>query len=145
MNIELEWIESEHDYKTIDISPIEAVTIYNRIQEQCLYIANQFAKETARAFKGTNSKFDMRITINGEQYSILDDCGYGKRFDTLESIDGNCFKCSYEYNNSCHCHPEYTKFTQQFPIELLDLVDESLENKLRELTNQLKADWDKKH
>ena len=140
MILEIGWDDIENDAKTITLTPGEAANAFNRIQDQCLFIANKYANATGAAFKGHAGKFDMQKSIKGVYYSLGGD-GYGKRFDTVESIDVDGFECSYEYNEECHCHPHYVKFRERFPIDLLDYVDEALENKIREYTNMLLEYW----
>jgi hypothetical protein len=146
MNIELGDYDDElGDYKSISLAPSDAALVYNHIKDQCLYLANQFAEATSAAFKGAVSEFDMRVTVANREYCLGTRSSYKNRFDTIEDIYSDSFKCSYSYNSACHCHPEYNTFTQSFPIELLEYKDEALENKLRELANELRNQWNKDH
>jgi hypothetical protein len=146
MNIELGEFDDEiGDYKSISLSPGDAALVYNHIKDQCVYLANQFANTTSEAFKGAVGEFNMSVTVANREYCLGTRSSHKNRFDTLVSLDTNSFECSYSYNSACHCHPEYITFTQSFPIELLEYKDEALENKLRELANELRNQWNKDH
>ena len=115
MNIELGDYDDElGDYKSISLAPSDAALVYNHIKDQCLYLANQFAEATSAAFKGAVSEFDMRVTVANREYCLGTRSSYKNRFDTIEDIYSDSFKCSYSYNSACHCHPEYNTFTQSF-------------------------------
>ena len=63
------------------------------------------------------------------------------------SIQGNGILCSYEYNDSCNCHPEYVTNSYTIPAEWIDAIQFDEDNdynpeelKILLLTHKAKTD-----
>jgi hypothetical protein len=112
---------------------IDDINTYNNIKDNCMDIANKYAKWTRIIFKNHCDKYDMFITINNKEYYLSKSDFYDNHpFDTLESINNNEFECSFRYNDECNCHPHYVKFTQSFPSSLLSAEEDTLDIKIQE-------------
>jgi hypothetical protein len=61
-------------------------------------------------------------------------------YDTVDDFNGEQISVSYEYNTSCHCHPEYETVTFSFPaawIGLGDDLDAVIDKEIDGITKEL--------
>lgn len=124
--------------------------LFKSLTERALVVANLYDSIARKEL------YDHKKNVAPLLYSYLVQA-YGinpysqrqAKYEKLEVVDTdsplNTFSCSYEYNDACHCHPEYQDWTLTLPLSWLDIPQSNIEPFIKEYlaakTEEGKAEW----
>ena len=111
------------------MNPKEIVYLYKNLAEKAISIANLY---------NTMSMELANKSVKGKprRFYHPDCCWTSNPYTRFNGMIGDNFVCSFEYNSSCNCHPEYQDWEIELPVEWMDMDTESLKLSITKKLNE---------